>query len=156
MDKTCSREGCERLASSRGLCHSHYNCWHKKMKGKGLKLTRVRSLREVIEAAMPGTHKEIAERLDTSSHCVEPVIRKMRKMGEAHIIGYVPTEAGGHWQRVFAFGPGVDVELCAVYREVYMRRVKRDNGKRWYYRDKNRTRKASGASFAALLAPLGV
>lgn len=140
IPKLCSRDGCDRKVVARGLCHSHYEMWHKSLP----KLLGTTNSNEAILKAMPGSAKQIAAKVGLTTEGARRAIKKLRARGEAHVEDILPPgeESKGRYVWVFAAGPGEDAKLTNKQR--------RDN-KREHRRAYERTKKLKPKADTALL-----
>lgn len=125
--------------NSRGLCAVCYRAFMARMKRRGLNVART-TIKEQIEDVLPGTRRQIQERLGVTERSIQWEIARLRKAEKVHVIGHAPPIAHtGPWQEVFAWGKGIDATPDRAAQEAYAA---------------HRRAMRKPASFAALLAPL--
>jgi hypothetical protein len=101
---------------------------------------------QIALAAMPGTLKDMADRIGTPKGTVQHWIKELRACGWAHVGGWKRSDGPGGLQPIFHAGQGRDA-LCklkplttAEVCERYRKRTAED-GRRDVRLAKNRTRK---------------
>ena len=106
-----------------------------------------RCYRAKVEAAMPGTTVEIAERAGVERSTTVRWMLVMRKEGACHISGWVRTVGtGGPIKAIYALGPGIDAPCRlkrqgdAVYSKRYRAKVVTDDDAAEVYRAKKSAR----------------
>lgn len=131
--KTCTRDGCAHQVRARGLCNNHYTQWRNKL---ATPLTKS-DTRQRLLAAMPGTTKQLAEKLDIQYETARKAVRKLHAEGLCHIEDHLPPENQGRdYIAVFTAGPGEDHKLTKQQRKKDHLAARRA----WYHRNESRPR----------------
>lgn len=121
--KTCSRDDCEGKVVARGLCHNHYEQWHKKLPAK----LGMEDSSDAILAQLPATAHQIASECGLTYEGARKALAKLCKAGRAHIGKMLPPgeESPTRWVRLYAAGPGIDATLSKQKRRATRKKNRR-------------------------------
>lgn len=158
----CHIDGCdsESYYKAAQLCAKHYH----RIRRNGSVQPRKKGFRAFVEASLPGTCAEIAEKAGVDRSTVHAWIGKIREDGLSHI---------GSWQRttpqitvaVHVPGPGKDAkrprnmtkaESCALWRKRNKEKVESQNAKKRAAWHANKIVKQHKTNPATWLSALGV
>jgi hypothetical protein len=106
--RICKEEGCDRPATGRGMCRTHYNAWNRKNPG----ITMMETNRQALLDAMPATIPKLIEKTGLTR---PTVMRQLNVSGEerrAHIYDWEPpAQVGKNWQAIYRQGAGPNKRL---------------------------------------------
>lgn len=143
--RICKRDGCDRLATGRGMCKAHYNAWNRANPG----LTIMATNRQALLDAMPATRPQLVEKTGLSESAVRRHLADLTKAGperQAYIHDWVPPLAvGKKWMALYRQGNGKNKRLTPERKREHNLAMDRASAAR---RDPDmRPRKAVAASW---------
>lgn len=123
--KECSREGCAKMAESRGMCDTHYTYWRRHQ----VKMPVKQLAEDLVIDELPGTRHQLTERTGLAYETVCNVIKQLRLREWVHIEDRLPPmETNSNYEDVFAIGQGEDYKVPRALRLQNARRTRQA----WY------------------------
>lgn len=121
--RTCSRDGCEGKVVARGLCHNHYEQWHKKLPAK----LGMEDSNDAILAQLPATADQVAAECGLTYEGARKALNKLCAASKAHISKVLPpgTESQRKWVNLFAAGPGINATVSKQKRRATRKKNRR-------------------------------
>lgn len=124
----CDREGCTRHAVRRGKCISHHTSMMKSLRRQGSTLYAMVDTWAVLQQHMPASLRQLEARSGITYNTIMKTINKRYDAGQAHVVKYLPPQqhGGSRWVKVFAAGPGIDVQITEKRKRNHMLKMRRE------------------------------